>query len=290
VAQYTERIGYIIGILLALLVSFLARLAGFDRDRAFYPTLLVVIASYYVLFAVMGGATHALLVELFVMTIFLVIAFVGFKFNLWLVVAALASHGLFDFAHGRLVTNPGVPAWWPSFCLAYDVIAAGFLATLLYLQDRAKPVLELKIPPVVLGLIAALLIWLTSLTVPTFHFMLPGRFHAAAVLAFLGVAISISGVISFRRVRTTVNPTTPGCASSLVVSGVYKFTRNPMYLGFLLVLLGWTVLLSNPLGLVWILAFVLYMNRFQIRPEERALASLFKQDFLAYKTRVRRWV
>lgn len=122
--------GYVIGVALALLVSVFARLAGFDRERAFYPVVLVVIASYYVLFAVMGGSKHALLVEVLVMTAFVVAAVVGFKFNLWLVVGALAAHGVLDFFHGRVVTNPGVPPWWPAFCLAYDVTAAGFLAWL----------------------------------------------------------------------------------------------------------------------------------------------------------------
>jgi hypothetical protein len=123
-------VGYVIGVALALLVSVFARLAGFDRDRAFYPVVLAVIASYYVLFAVMGGSVHALLVEVLVMTAFVVAAVVGFKFSLWVVVSALAAHGVFDFFHARVVANPGVPPWWPAFCLAYDITAAGFLAWL----------------------------------------------------------------------------------------------------------------------------------------------------------------
>jgi hypothetical protein len=122
---------YLAGIVLALTVSGLATLVGLDRDRAFYPTVLVVIASYYVLFAVMGGSGHALVVETLVMTGFLLVALIGFKKGLWLVVAALAAHGIFDFVHGRVVANPGVPAWWPAFCLTYDVTAAAFLAGLL---------------------------------------------------------------------------------------------------------------------------------------------------------------
>jgi hypothetical protein len=122
---------YLAGIVLALSVSGLATLIGLDRDRAFYPTLLVVIASYYVLFAVMGGSGRAQVVETLVMTGFLLVAVIGFKKSLWLVVAALAAHGVFDFFHGRVVANPGVPAWWPGFCLTYDVTAAGFLAWLL---------------------------------------------------------------------------------------------------------------------------------------------------------------
>ena len=122
---------YGVGIVLALFTVLVARLVGFDRDRAFYPTILVVIASYYVLFAVMGGSTRALIVESIVMTVFLAVAVVGFKFNVWLVVAALAAHGVFDLVHGRIVTNPGVPPWWPPFCLAYDVGIALVLVWLL---------------------------------------------------------------------------------------------------------------------------------------------------------------
>jgi len=116
---------------LALTVSGLATLVRLDRDRAFYPTLLLVIASYYVLFAVIGGSGHALVVETLVMIGFLLVAVIGFKKSLWLVVAALAAHGVFDLFHGRVVANPGVPAWWPAFCLTYDITAAAFLAWLL---------------------------------------------------------------------------------------------------------------------------------------------------------------
>jgi hypothetical protein len=126
---------YLTGIVLALTVSGLATLVGLDRDRAFYPTLLLVIASYYVLFAVIGGSAHALVVETLVMTGFLLVALIGFKTSLWLVVAALAAHGVFDFVHGRVVANPGVPAYWPAFCLTYDVTAAAFLAWLLRRRD-----------------------------------------------------------------------------------------------------------------------------------------------------------
>ena len=121
---------YAVGIVLACVVSLFARSAGFDRDRAFYPTVLVVIASYYVLFAVMAGSVHALVIESAVMTAFLVAAVVGFKRSPWIVVVALAGHGVFDALHGRVLDNPGVPVWWPAFCLTYDVGAAGCLAWL----------------------------------------------------------------------------------------------------------------------------------------------------------------
>jgi hypothetical protein len=127
---------YLAGIVLALTMSSSANLIGLDRDRAFYPTVVVVIASYYALFAVMGGSGHALVVETLVMTGFLLAAAIGFKKNLWLVVVALAVHGVFDLLHGRLVANPGVPAWWPAFCLTYDITAAAFLAWLLQQRGR----------------------------------------------------------------------------------------------------------------------------------------------------------
>jgi protein-S-isoprenylcysteine O-methyltransferase Ste14 len=149
--------------------------------------------------------------------------------------------------------------------------------------------LELKIPPVALVLIVAALMQFVSSAAPYMNFMFPSRWISSGSLA-LGAAICISGVVSFRRARTTVNPTTPGSASSLVVSGIYKFTRNPMYLGFLLALLGWALFLSNAIALAFVPAFVVYMNRFQIRPEERALASLFTHEYSAYLARVRRWV
>jgi hypothetical protein len=122
---------YTVGIVLALLTALLARLAGLDRDRAFYPTALIVVASYYVLFAVMGGSTHALIVESIATTVFAAVAVAGFRSSLWLVAVALAGHGAFDLIHPRLVSNPGVPAWWPAFCLAYDFCIAAVFALLL---------------------------------------------------------------------------------------------------------------------------------------------------------------
>jgi hypothetical protein len=130
-------VAYLVGSLLAFAVGGLGTVVGLDRDRAFYPTVMLVIAAYYVLFAVMGGSTHALLIETAVATVFLAVTLVGFKYSLWLVVGALATHGILDAFHGQLIVNPGVPAWWPGFCLAYDGVAAGYLAFLL-LRDRAR--------------------------------------------------------------------------------------------------------------------------------------------------------
>ena len=123
-------IGYVVGAVLAPLVSVFARLTGLDRDRAFYPTVLLVVASYYVLFAVMGGSMRALVLEMVVMSVFTVCAVAGLRYSPWLTVAGLAAHGLFDFVHAQIIDNPGVPEWWPAFCGAYDVVAAAVLAWL----------------------------------------------------------------------------------------------------------------------------------------------------------------
>jgi hypothetical protein len=119
---------YLIGGLLALAVAGLATVVGLDRGRAFYPTVLIVIATYYVLFAVMGASGRILGMEIAVATGFSLLAIVGFKKNLWLVAAALVGHGIFDFVHHLVIDNPGVPHWWPGFCLAYDGIAGAWLA------------------------------------------------------------------------------------------------------------------------------------------------------------------
>jgi hypothetical protein len=131
-------LAYLVGGLLAVLVGALATLVRLDRDRAFYPTVLIVVASYYALFAVMASSTHALLAEGIAICAFLAAAIVGFKHSLWLVVIGLAGHGVFDLLHGRMIANPGVPVWWPPFCGTYDVVAAGYLASLL--SKRAVPV------------------------------------------------------------------------------------------------------------------------------------------------------
>jgi hypothetical protein len=118
----------LVGVLLALAVGVFATVSGLDRDRAFYPTVAIVIASLYCLFAVMGGSTRALVLDSLVGGAFVAAALVGFRSSLWVVAIALAAHGVLDAAHGAVISNPGVPSWWPGFCGAYDVTAAGYLA------------------------------------------------------------------------------------------------------------------------------------------------------------------
>jgi protein-S-isoprenylcysteine O-methyltransferase Ste14 len=156
-------------------------------------------------------------------------------------------------------------------------------------NDR-QHVLELKIPPAVLVAFTGALMWLASIATSATAFVIPGRSWGATILMLTGVIVSGLGVASFRRAQTTVNPMKPASASVLVDGGIYRLTRNPMYLGFLVVLLGWAIFLSNGGAFLLLPAFVYYMNRFQIKPEEKALVALFGQTFAAYKTRVRRWL
>ena len=121
----------IIGVVLAFSVGVFATATGLDRDRAFYPVVTIVIASYYVLFALLGQSTQAVLLDSIVCTVFVILAVVGFKRSLWVVVVALAGHGILDYTHSTVISNPGVPHWWPGFCLTYDVSAAAYLAWLL---------------------------------------------------------------------------------------------------------------------------------------------------------------
>jgi len=131
---------YLIGIGLALAILLSVRLVGLDRDRGFYPTVMIVIALLYGLFAVMGGSMRALGLESVAMAGFIFVTILGFKRNLWWVVGALFAHGVYDFFHGHLFINPGVPAWWPQFCSAFDIVAAAFLAGLIRLaKTPAKP-------------------------------------------------------------------------------------------------------------------------------------------------------
>jgi protein-S-isoprenylcysteine O-methyltransferase Ste14 len=153
-----------------------------------------------------------------------------------------------------------------------------------------RQVLELKIPPVALVIIIGFAMWLGRAFAPVFNFQFPFQSIVAWLFAFLGITVSALGFLEFRRAKTTLNPTTPGSSSSLVTHGVYQHTRNPMYLGFLLILLGWATATANLLAFLFLPAFVLYMNEFQITPEERALVGIFGDEFKRYCSHVRRWI
>jgi hypothetical protein len=124
-------VALLVGTLLAGAVGLFATGLGLDRDRAFYPVVTIVVASYYALFAAVGAHTHVLVLELLVGAVFLAAAATGFRRSLWIIVVALAAHGVFDLTHHTLIANAGVPTWWPHFCLTYDLTAAAYLAWLL---------------------------------------------------------------------------------------------------------------------------------------------------------------
>jgi protein-S-isoprenylcysteine O-methyltransferase Ste14 len=150
--------------------------------------------------------------------------------------------------------------------------------------------LELKIPPLLVWLVFAGAMFGVAYSVPRLAFTLAGSSAIALALVALGGAVAIAGVIAFRDKRTTVNPLTPGASSVVVSSGVYRVSRNPMYLGFLLALAGWAVWLSNAGAALLLPAFVAYMTQYQIKPEERALLAKFGPEFARYTSRVRRWL
>lgn len=127
---------WLIGALLALAVGVFGTVSGFDRERAFYPTVTVVVATYYLLFAVLAGG-QALPAELLGASVFVAAAVVGFRWTLWVAAVGLAGHGVFDLLHGAVIVDPGVPVWWPAFCSSYDIVAGVYLGVLI-LRGRVR--------------------------------------------------------------------------------------------------------------------------------------------------------
>lgn len=150
--------------------------------------------------------------------------------------------------------------------------------------------LELTVPPVIVALACGALMYAMSRIWPSWHWNSPASRAIGAVVALVGVALILLGVLSFHRARTTVDPLHPSGASSIVQSGVYRYTRNPMYLGMLLILGGYGLYLSHSLAFLLLPAFAAYMTRFQIIPEERILRDKFGQAYSTYASRVRRWI
>jgi protein-S-isoprenylcysteine O-methyltransferase Ste14 len=150
--------------------------------------------------------------------------------------------------------------------------------------------LELKIPPLLVRLVFAGAMLGVAYSAPRLSFTLATSLAIALALVALGGAVAVAGVVAFCDKRTTVNPLTPSAASFVVSSGVYRVSRNPMYLGFLLALAGWAVYLSNAGAALLLPAFVAYMTQYQIKPEERALLAKFGSEFGQYMSRVRRWL
>ena len=150
--------------------------------------------------------------------------------------------------------------------------------------------LELKIPPVAVFFFFAGLMWLVAKQVPSAGFDLPARTLIALIVSIPGSILAVASIASFIRAKTTVDPREPGKAALLVTTGVNRISRNPMYLSLLFVLLACGISIANVAAFFIIPFFMVYLNRFQIIPEERALASLFGSEYEAYCKRVRRWL
>ena len=150
--------------------------------------------------------------------------------------------------------------------------------------------LELKIPPVAQFLVLAALMWLFAKHLPALSVEIPVRRILAVLFFCLGGIVAVPAVATFRSSGTTVDPRSPEKVTRLVVSGVYRYSRNPMYLGLLFLLIAWALYLSNLLGFVLLPAFVVCMNRLQIRLEEEVMERRFGDEFRAYRESVRRWI
>lgn len=158
------------------------------------------------------------------------------------------------------------------------------------LRSNFMQALELKIPPPIVGLLVALVMWGIASVSPLLDVSLLIRKVTVGALLLVAAGIALPGFVAFLRARTTFNSMKPKATSSLVTGGIYRFTRNPMYVSVLLMLVAWAIFLSSALALVGPVAFVLYINRFQIKPEERALEAMFGTTYTEYKGRVRRWL
>jgi protein-S-isoprenylcysteine O-methyltransferase Ste14 len=150
--------------------------------------------------------------------------------------------------------------------------------------------LELKVPPLVLVLVLGMTMWFIAMQLPSLSIALPGHHGLAAIISGVGIFFILAGAYEFQKAKTTLNPTTPAASSSVVASGIYRVSRNPMYVGFLLALTGWAIFLSHPLPFLLLPAFVAYINRFQISPEEPVLSAKFGDEYETYKQGVRRWL
>ena len=150
--------------------------------------------------------------------------------------------------------------------------------------------LEHKIPPPIVALFIGAAMWGSAQISPPFQVGEGIRVVAAIIFIVFGLAVTLLGAAAFRRAQTTLNPLKPETTSALVVNGVYRYTRNPMYVGFALALAGWAIYLSAPLTFFGPVLFVWFITYFQITPEERVLSEKFGQQFDVYQQRVRRWL
>ncbi len=150
--------------------------------------------------------------------------------------------------------------------------------------------LELRVPPLVVVVTTALLMWVLADALPVLTLVLYGAVYIAVLLAAAGIAVVIAAALAFRRAGTTFDPLDPGGASALVTRGIFRISRNPMYLGFAMLLAAWAIYLANPASFLLVFGYIAYLTRYQIIPEERALEARFPEDFAEYSQKVRRWI
>ncbi len=154
----------------------------------------------------------------------------------------------------------------------------------------ALRLLEHKIPPPILVILIGLVMWATSWLAPVIEVSRDLRLGLAGIFGLLGFALLASGFLAFQKARTTIDPVRIEAASSMVTSGIFTYTRNPMYVGFTALLLAWSTYLAIPWTLLGPLFFVLFITRFQIIPEERVMSAKFGPAYDNYRKRVRRWL
>ena len=147
----------------------------------------------------------------------------------------------------------------------------------------------LKFPPLLILVMFASLMWLTTFLFVESPFLLPYKVVVSISLFITAIIILLASTYHFKKAKTTVNPIRPDSASSLVTTGIYKYTRNPMYVSFLLLLISWGLYLSTLQTFIFILPFIVFINYLQIKPEEKALLQIFGQTYSDYQQRVRRW-
>ena len=150
--------------------------------------------------------------------------------------------------------------------------------------------LELKIPPPLITLLTGLGMWFVARHIPSLSIEIPGREGISLAFYIVGGISDLSGFLAFHKERTTINSLKPASASAMVIQGIYRYTRNPMYLGLLLILTGWAVSLAHLCAFLFLPLFLGYITRFQILPEERILAARFGAEYSAYRDSVRRWI
>ena len=150
--------------------------------------------------------------------------------------------------------------------------------------------MRLKIPPPFVMIAHMLLVWIVARFLPSLNLTFPGQRDLVLIIGVTGVALAMVAMGLFRRAKTTVDPLNPQKAEQLVTTGVYKFTRNPMYLGLILILLAWVIMKGNPLNLLFIITCMAFLTHYQIKPEEEALSERFGDQYQHYKSQVRRWI